>query len=94
MTVGRHDGSDVLLNLESFGALAITGSDDEVDRLVRSMATELAASEFADASTVLMVGGPRLPAHRTTLGRSSRPRRSAGCATDPTPQPHCLPTDD
>jgi hypothetical protein len=61
VTVGRHGGSDVLLNLESFGALAITGSDDEVDRLVRSMATELAASEFADASTVLTVGGPRLP---------------------------------
>ena len=61
VTIGRRDGSDVLLNLESFGALAITGSRDEVDRLVRSMATELAASQFADASTVLTVGGPRLP---------------------------------
>jgi phage tail protein X len=61
VTIGRRDGCDVLLNLESFGALTVTGSDDEVDRLVRSMATELAASEFADASTVLMAGGPRLP---------------------------------
>ena len=82
VTVGRHGGSDVLLNLESFGALAITGSDDEVDRLVRSMATELAASEFADASTVLTVGGPRLPG-APDHARAVEPAEALGLAARP-----------
>ncbi len=61
VTIGRRGGADVLLNLESCGVLAITGTDEIVDALVRSIATELACSAFADAPTVLLVGGSRLP---------------------------------
>lgn len=56
VTIGRRDGADVLLNLESCGAIAIAGSDEVVDALWRSIATELSASAFADAPTVLLVG--------------------------------------
>lgn len=56
VTIGRRDGADVLLNLESCGAIAITGTDYVVDALWRSVATELAGSAFADSPTVLLVG--------------------------------------
>ena len=55
-------GADVMLNLESCGAIAITGDPDETAVLVNSMALELAASVFSDSPTVLTVGRSSLPA--------------------------------
>lgn len=69
VTIGRRDGADVLLNLESCGAIAITGVRDAVDALWRSVATELAGSAFADAPTVLLVG---------VRGLAARPDHSRG----------------
>jgi phage tail protein X len=56
VTVGRREGADVLLNLESCGALAISGDASVADALWRSIATELACSVFSDSPTVLLVG--------------------------------------
>ena len=56
VTVGRREGADVLLNLESCGALAISGDIRVADALWRSIATELACSVFSDSPTVLLVG--------------------------------------
>lgn len=61
VTIGRHGGVDVLLNLESCGALAVTGDAEIVAAVMRSMSTELACSAFADTPTVLVVGAGRLP---------------------------------
>ena len=55
VTIGRHAGADVMLNLECCGALALVGSKDEVDDFVRHLSLELGASPFADAPTVLLV---------------------------------------
>ncbi len=55
VTIGRHAGADVMLNLECCGALALVGSEDEVDDFVRHLSLELGASPFADAPTVLLV---------------------------------------
>jgi nucleoid-associated protein YgaU len=62
VTIGRRGGADVLLNVESCGALSITGESHEVEELIRSVAIEAAESVFADAPLVLMVGGPNLAA--------------------------------
>jgi len=70
VTVGKRDGADVLLNLESCGAIAVAGDPEQVLSLVNSMALELAASAFSDAPTVLMVGMPPLaaaPEHARTV---------------------------
>ncbi len=59
VTIGRRDGADVLLNLESCGAVTLTGVD--VRSVVRSIGTEAAAGVFGDAPTVLLVGAPPMP---------------------------------
>ena len=68
VTIGRRDGADVLLNLESCGALSITGDPEAATALRRSIASELATSAFADSPTVLVVGG------QTPLGRPDHAR--------------------
>ncbi len=71
VTVGKRGGADVLLNLESCGAIAVTGDPDAKASLVYSMALELAASVFSDAPTVLMVGlasPPGAPEHARMVG--------------------------
>jgi nucleoid-associated protein YgaU len=62
VTIGKRDGADVLLNLESCGAIAVTGDLDSRASLVNSIALELAASAFSDAPTVLTVGMASMPA--------------------------------
>ncbi len=59
VTVGRRDGADVLLNLESCGVVALTG--DGALPMVRAIATEAATGVFGDAPTVLTIGVRRLP---------------------------------
>lgn len=61
VTIGQHDGVDVLLNLECCGALDVFGDSKAVDALVHSMTLELAASTFSDSPTILLVGSERLP---------------------------------
>jgi hypothetical protein len=55
VTVGRHGGADVMLNLECCGALALVGCEGALDDFVRHLSLELGASPFADAPTVLVV---------------------------------------
>jgi nucleoid-associated protein YgaU len=55
VTIGRHGGADVMLNLECCGALALVGSPDVVEDFVRHLSLELGASPFADTPTVLVV---------------------------------------
>jgi LysM repeat protein len=45
VTVGRRDGSQVLVDLEAYGSLSITGTDGAVDEFARSMILELATGE-------------------------------------------------
>jgi hypothetical protein len=75
VTVGRREGADVLLNLESCGALAISGDARVADALWRSIATELSCTVFSDSPTVLLVGLDQLvgqPDHarRVELGEA------------------------
>lgn len=55
VTIGRHGGADVLLNIECCGALALVGDDDVIEDFVRHLCLELGASPFADAPTLLVV---------------------------------------
>lgn len=55
VTIGRHGGADVMLNLECCGALALVSSEGALDDFVRHLALELGVSSFADAPTVLIV---------------------------------------
>jgi phage tail protein X len=61
VTIGKRDGADVLLNLESCGAVAVDGEPAAAAALVHSFALELAASTFSDSPTVLLVGAATLP---------------------------------
>jgi phage tail protein X len=61
VTIGRRDGADVLLNLESCGAIAVDGEPSALAALVHSIALELAGSTFSDSPTVLLVGATTLP---------------------------------
>lgn len=61
VTIGKRGGGDVLLNLESCGAVAVDGEPSAVAALVRSLALELAGSTLSDSPTVLLVGDAALP---------------------------------
>ena len=45
VTIGRRDGNQVLVDLEAFGSLAITGDAESVDECARSLILELATGE-------------------------------------------------
>ena len=60
VTIGAQGDADVLLNLESCGGVAIIGDEDAAEALARAVATEFAASAFADSPTVVLVGVPAL----------------------------------
>lgn len=50
VTIGRRDGRQLLVDLEAFGTLAVTGPDDLVDNFLRSIAVELAVgNDLSDA---------------------------------------------
>ena len=60
VTIGRRDGRQLLVDLEAFGALTVTGPDEQVDSFLRSIVIELATgNDLADAylSTVGIDGG-------------------------------------
>lgn len=56
VTIGAQGDADVLLNLESCGSIAITGDQDAAEALARAVATEFAASAFADSPTIVLAG--------------------------------------
>ena len=56
VTIGRHDGADVLLNLETCGVVSIAGDPAKVVDVARSITSELATSVFAESPTVLVIG--------------------------------------
>ena len=56
VTVGHHDDSQLLLDLEHLGAVQIIGDPSQVTATCHTMATELAASPIADTLEVVCVG--------------------------------------
>ena len=46
VTIGRHDGADVLLNLETCGVVSIAGDPAKVVDVARSITSELATSRL------------------------------------------------
>jgi hypothetical protein len=56
VTVGRRDGLQLLLNVEGFGAIGVSGPDELVNNFLRSIATELALGEELSDATVFTVG--------------------------------------
>jgi nucleoid-associated protein YgaU len=66
VTIGQREGRQLLLDLEAYGAVSVTGPPDRRDAFLRSVALELASSEeFADTD-VVVVG---IDAGMTTLDR-------------------------
>jgi len=56
VTAGNDQHGQLLLDLEFFGAVTVTGEPDEVIAFFRTMAIELAASPVADQLEVICVG--------------------------------------
>lgn len=56
VTLGRRDGRSLLVDLEAFGAITVTGSATEAEALVRSIAMELASGEQLSNAYVTLVG--------------------------------------
>lgn len=56
VTAGHDPYGQLLLDLEFFGAVTVTGEPDEVIAACRTMAVELAASPLADQLKVICVG--------------------------------------
>src|SRR5690606_13435919 len=66
VTIGERDGRQLMVDLEAFGTLIITGPTEHVDALVSSIATELAAGEDLTDAWVRLIGvdialDPHLP---------------------------------
>lgn len=50
VTVGHREGRQVMIDLEAYGALTVSGADNQVEAFLRSVAVELAAGQdLADA---------------------------------------------
>jgi nucleoid-associated protein YgaU len=56
VTLGRRDGRSLLVDLEAFGAITVTGAAPEAEALVRSIALELASGEQLSNAYVSLVG--------------------------------------
>jgi nucleoid-associated protein YgaU len=56
VTLGERDANTLLLDLEAFGSLAVTGDPTRAEDLVRSMVTELAFGDDLANSYVHLVG--------------------------------------
>jgi nucleoid-associated protein YgaU len=56
VTIGDRDGNTVLVNLEAFGCMAVTGDTVPAGDLVRSMVVELASGEDLANSYLHLVG--------------------------------------
>jgi len=56
-TIGDRDGRQLLVNLEAFGSIAVTGDPKRVDDFLRSIAVELSmGDEIADANLTITQG--------------------------------------
>jgi hypothetical protein len=58
VTVGTRDGRQLLLNLEAFGAVGVSGPTEAVEGLQRSIAAELALGEELSDARPVVVGEP------------------------------------
>lgn len=56
VTIGTRDGRQLLIDLEAFGTIAVSGPDDRVDAFLRSVALELAAGDDLADAYVYTVG--------------------------------------
>lgn len=56
VTVGVRDGRQLMIDLEAFGVLTVSGPDDRVEALVRSLAVELATGTDVSDAYVSTVG--------------------------------------
>lgn len=63
VTIGRRDGRQLLIDLEAFGTIAVTGPDETVESFLCALAVELSVSEevsdaWVQVSGVDLPGGP------------------------------------
>lgn len=56
VTLGERDGKLLLVNIEAFGGLAVTGAPERADQLMRSISAEFAHGEEFANSLVTVVG--------------------------------------
>lgn len=56
VTVGTRDGNQLLLNLEAFGTIALTGDPVRAENLARSIVLEVASGEELTGATCTVVG--------------------------------------
>ena len=78
VTIGTREGRQLLLDLEAYGTVSVSGPDNMVDSLLRSIATELAVSETI-ANSYLDLVGFELPAkHLGTRVRHTTIDEAAG----------------
>jgi len=56
VTIGHRDGRQLMIDLEAYGAITVSGADDRVDSFLRSVALELAADQDLADSYVQAVG--------------------------------------
>lgn len=84
VTIGQRDGRQLLVDLEAFGVLTVTGPDDHAAAFVTSIAVELATgSDLADAyvTTVGLDIDPAIaPRHRLTTTDAAAAAEVAGNA--------------
>ena len=72
VTIGARNGRQLLLNLEAFGSVAVTGDAATAEALVRSIAVELSANDLGADSFVHLVGfGNDTDAHFDRVSRRS-----------------------
>lgn len=58
VTVGTRDGNQLLLNLEAFGTVALTGDPARAENLARAVVLELAATQELGSAFCTVVGVP------------------------------------
>lgn len=84
VTIGRRDGRQLLVDVEAFGVLTVTGRDEHTAALVTSIAVELATgSDLADAYVTavgLDIDPAVAPRHRLTVADAVTAAEIAGNA--------------
>ena len=56
VTIGHRDGRQLMIDLEAYGAITVTGDDDHVDAFLRSITIELATDQDLADAYVHIVG--------------------------------------
>ena len=70
VTIGHREGRQLMIDLEAYGAITVSGTDDRVDAFLRSVALELAADQDLADAYVHAVGFDPGVAHLDRLATS------------------------